>query len=163
MKLFIFCLLTLCGSAVGGMFSLKLSLRCENLEKFLNMLEYIRAEIRYTHTALPTIFGRIKNELDFFVSDRLVAVSENAESFIEEWKSCLEKVSSLTQQDVKALMFLGSSLGKSEIQGQMSVIDLTRDRLTTSLENAREEKNRKGRLYITLGIMLGAGVGILML
>lgn len=36
-------------------------------------------------------------------------------------------------------------------------------RLDNVLETANEEKKRKGRLYRTLGIMLGAAVGIMLI
>lgn len=69
----------------------------------------------------------------------------------------------LKAEDRQILSELGRSIGKSNTEGETAALALAMTRLDNVLETASEEKKRKGRLYRTLGIMLGAAVGIMLI
>lgn len=69
----------------------------------------------------------------------------------------------LKAEERNILSELGRNIGKSNTEGETAVLALAQTRLESVLESASEEKKRKGRLYRTLGIMLGAAVGIMLI
>ena len=61
------------------------------------------------------------------------------------------------------LYHLGEVLGKSDTEGEIASLSAAESRLRQCLQNAEEERSNKGRLYCTVGIMLGAAVGIILI
>ena len=89
--------------------------------------------------------------------------SENGGDISGEWDICVSKSGYLKEDDRQILSELGRTIGKSNTDGETAVLALAGQRLSFQLKTAEEERKRKGRLYTTLGIMLGAAVGIMLI
>ena len=89
--------------------------------------------------------------------------SENGGDISDEWDICVSKSGYLKEDDRQILSELGRTIGKSNTDGETAVLALAGQRLSFQLKTAEEERKRKGRLYTTLGIMLGAAVGIMLI
>ena len=62
---------------------------------------------------------------------------------------------SLNEEDKNVVKNLGKLLGKTDIEGQLSQIDLTLSFLDGQIEKAEKEKEKNEKLYKTLGVMTG--------
>ena len=141
-------LTTVSGMHTGVFFSGLLKQRQTALRKISDILQQAGVYIRYNHLRLSEIFA-ITDEARFLFSDNLIEVTDRGISIEEEWEKCVNSVQ--------------ETLGKSDTNGQLAVIEGVREQLACCIETAREDYNRKGRLYRTLGILAGAAVGIIAL
>ena len=99
--------------------------------------------------------------LDF----RLEVLDELGErSMAELWREALEQVPlGLDGPGRLALEELGEVLGRYDGDGQREALAHTRAELSRALEQAREAREKQGRMYQVLGITAGAFLVILLL
>lgn len=69
----------------------------------------------------------------------------------------------LMERDIKALTVFFSVLGASDRNAQIENAQLTLDTLEALRTEAETAYTGKGRVYRTMGVLLGVGVGILLL
>ena len=50
---------------------------------------------------------------------------------------------------------LGKLLGQTDVEGQVSEIEVTENFLDTQIEKAEEEKKKNQKMYKTLGVVVG--------
>lgn len=53
--------------------------------------------------------------------------------------------------------------GKTDVEGQVSQIEITNSFLDIQIEQSEEEKKKNEKLYKTLGITVGLGIVIILL
>lgn len=162
-SLVIFLLSTLCGGAAGFAAADALKKKCSYIDQMMNILQQMLELIRYSRMKLSGIFKEIDKEKGFFITESLIAAADGGAGVKEEWDKCVQSLSYLQKEDKAPLYYLGDSLGKSDIEGQTAVITLALERLSHRADAAREEYERRGRLYRTLGILVGAAVGIILI
>ena len=56
----------------------------------------------------------------------------------------------------------GKLLGKTDIKGQLSQIELTQKLIEKQIEKAEFEKNKNSKLYKTIGIISGIAICIIL-
>ncbi len=82
----------------------------------------------------------------------------------ELWREALEQVPlGLDGPGRLALEELGEVLGRYDGDGQREALAHTRAELSRALEQAREAREKQGRMYQVLGITAGAFLVILLL
>lgn len=158
-----FTLAALSGGFTGAFFARRLSERCDTLSRYIGFVQNMTAYIRYNGYCLSEILRREQPTCGFTVSDKLISLAESGSDIRQEWNGCVDNNSSLRQQDRLVLYHLGEAIGKSDTQGEIAVLGAAESRLRQCLQSAEEERNNKGRLYSTVGIMLGAAVGIILI
>lgn len=159
----IFMLTTLSGAAVGAYFSDRLSQRCEVISAYISLFRNMTAYVTYNGYKLDEMLKAQCKTSRCYISDKLIAVCESGGNISDEWDACVHNSGYLKAEDRQILSELGRSIGKSNTEGETAALALAMTRLDNVLETANEEKKRKGRLYRTLGIMLGAAVGIMLI
>ena len=86
------------------------------------------------------------------------------ESFDEAWKSGVAagtKGSGLKLKDKRLIEQFGAELGHTDIEGQIAHCEVTAKLLEEQIEQAREEKKKKSKLFSMLGLFFGTGVALL--
>mgnify|MGYP000335040831 FL=1 len=86
--------------------------------------------------------------------------------FFESWLQGVGKLSKdngLLKGDIELLLDLGKGLGISDLEGQLSHLKLNSELTKLRLEEARECKVKKGKLYQMLGLSLGITTALLFL
>ena len=68
----------------------------------------------------------------------------------------------LVQQDKKTLNNLSKLLGETDIDGQISQIEITKEYLDKQIEKADEDKKKSEKMYKTLGMIIGIGIVIVL-
>ena len=84
----------------------------------------------------------------------------------DAWKKSIEELQdklSLNKEDFTAIETLGKMLGNTDVEGQVSQIELTEKLIEDQIENAKIEKQKNTKLYKTLGVTVGLTAVILLL
>ncbi len=152
-------------STVLGMFlSNNIKNKRERLVKERKMLEEISIMIRFNSLTLKEIIYELENaELfcDFKFLKILKIMLEKPISFPEAWEQAIKKDDIISESEKKVLIELGFNLGTTDIDGQLSTLNIYKIRLDKMIEEESEKYRVKGKMYRSLGIMFGAMIGIL--
>ena len=81
------------------------------------------------------------------------------EKAIEEKKN----QTNFTTDDINVLKTLGKMLGNTDVEGQVSQIELTEEFLIKEIKEAEEEKRKNTKLYKTLGVTAGLAVAVILI
>ncbi len=162
-RMIIFCLTTLCGTFVGIYFSLKLRDRYLLLTELNAIVLRMMGLLKYNRCTVCELLKRSKSEKLLFITDEMVRLSEEGKKIDKLWKKEIEKIKYLTTDDVRVISMLGQNLGTTETESQLAVMESVRCSLDILIKEADEIRKNKVRLYRTLGILLGAAVGIVIL
>ncbi len=153
----------LSGLAVGLMKSKALYSRLDTLKRFdvffstlATILRYNADEIRASTAAAARASG-----LEF------MSAEQNREiPFDTSWEQAvgnLPKTYALDNSDKELLISFGTKLGKTDVEGQLSHIELYRAMWQKRLSLAGEAAAQKSRLYKTLGLFGGVSAALLIL
>ncbi len=69
----------------------------------------------------------------------------------------------MKQEDIEVLKNLAKLLGISDIDGQISQIEMTQNFLDTQLKQAQEEKQKNEKLYQKLGTIIGLAIVVMLI
>lgn len=158
-------------SAAGLGFSpcYEMECRARVLQKLLQMLQYLKGEIRYGNTSLPDAFlgisRKMPEEYGAFLKEAAMEM-ENASGvrFGEIFEKCAKEklpLSVLKADEREAFCSLGESLGYLDLTMQLKMLDQYEDELKGSLEALRREMPEKKKVYRSLGMLGGMLLAIL--
>lgn len=84
--------------------------------------------------------------------------------FPDAWKAGVRGFrGSLTDRDKEILESVSDILGSSDYESQLNALELNITLLEENLKEALAEKNTGGKLYRTLGVLIGIGAAIFLL
>lgn len=130
--------------------------------QILYFLEDCEILLRYQHFTLEELFHTLAGKEEYAHFDFLQRLDRGGEIPERLWKEAL-KESSFTEGARQALESLGSSLGKSDLQGQLKSLELCREQIKHILKETQETLQQKSKLYPSLGVLGGAMLVILFL
>ncbi len=82
----------------------------------------------------------------------------------EAWSYALKSSStSMDIEDINVLKTLEKLLGKTNVEGQLSEIELLKNSIDTQIQKAEEERYKNERLYKNLGIIVGLAIVIILI
>jgi Stage III sporulation protein AB (spore_III_AB). len=141
----------------------RLAARAEQLEAFLRFLSRAQTEIRFAALPVEQIVQRHGGELDFL---RVCARScTRGEPFSAAWEESVGKGAGgqgFLPGDVDLLRDFGRGFGASDVEGQLSHCALYTELIGERLKTAREDRDRKSKLYQMLGIFGGIAAALLL-
>ena len=149
-------LLIFAGTLLGFTESRKLTVRVESLESFLRFLSAAKTEVRYSAVPVVQIVARHGRELSFL--RECVKRCGQGEGFADAWKRAAlnsGKGDGFAAHDIELLLSFGEGFGASDTDGQLSHMELFSGLFGTNLKSAREDRNRKSKLYLMLGVFAG--------
>lgn len=148
--------------------SIKISNRVYLLEALILLIEQIKTGIRYNSAQISRLVTSLSSREEFrsltFLSECKANLDNNI-AFPKAWKQGVEtafKTGSINEQDKDILLSFGQGLGKTDVEGQISNCDVYIELISNMLLKARQEKESKGKLYTTLGLLSGIGTAILL-
>lgn len=164
-KYFILFLILIASSMIGKFISKKYVYRLQELEEIQNSLNILKTKIKFTYEPIPEIFDEIsksscKNVSNIFknAKDKM----NNATAYIA-WKEAVEEtITNLKNEDKQVLVTLGKLLGQTDVEGQLSQIEITEKFLEGQLKEALEEKHKNEKLYTRLGTIIGLVIVIVL-
>ncbi len=147
-------LLIFCSTILGNKYSRKLSKRKEILQNFVNLLDNAYTKIKYSSNSLADIFN--DSFLGYSFTDNL--------SFSAQWKNMLKNYqNTLNDNDIKLLVEFSNEIGKTDTEGEISNILLYQGLLKENIESAKEDIEKKSRLYTLLGFSIGMTLAIILI
>lgn len=157
--------MVLCGAGAGYLQSHKLSLRVRFLEQYLQFLNYLQTQIRFSSSTTVQLIEAYTHKQDklAFLSD-CAELAERGDSFPQAWKTAVNQIPStlgLKQEDQELLLDFGQNFGTSDVEGQLSYCSLQFSMAQGLLEDAKGEKQKKQRLYMMLGVTSGTSLALL--
>lgn len=154
-------LLVLTSSSVGFLEAYKLRLRVEYLERFLQFIRAVQTEIQFSAFPVRQLVARHREELKLF--DLCDQFCSQGEEFPQAWQKASvqgTKGNGLTKKEIQMMAEFGAGLGNTGIAGQISHCELAAQLFQTQLEEARQEKGKKSKLYAMLGIFSGTAMAL---
>ena len=150
---------------VGKNLSKKFVMRVKELEEMKNALSMFQTKIQFTFEPIPEIFEEIakhsqKNIGQIFLIAKEKMKNDTASKAFEE--AIEESDSNLNQEDRYVLKTLSKLLGQTDVEGQISQIEITQKFLEEQLKEAREEKQKNEKLYSKLGTTIGLAIVIIL-
>ncbi len=154
--LIIFCTSTL----IGMLISKKYSNRVKILKDIKNALNIFEVKINFSFETISEIFTdiskKISGEAGKIFSNTVKNIETNNMSAGEAWDKAVDNNKELLKkEDIDCLKTLGKLLGKTDIDGQISQIELVNTFLENQISNAVEEKNKNEKMYKKLGAIIG--------
>ena len=145
-------------TAIGMTISKTYENRVIELKEFKNILNIMKTKIKFTYEPLAEIFKQIANNNETNV-EKIFGQMANQITYFqtrEVWENCIQEADiSINQEDKDILKKLGKLLGQTDVDGQISEIDVTENFLNMQIEKAEEEKKKNQKIYKTLGITVG--------
>lgn len=138
------------------------------LRQLIRALDYMGCELQYRLTPLPELCRCAASESGGAVSQALLYLAVELESQVApDAASCmnvaLSRTRGLPQRARKNLQLLGSSLGKFDLQGQLTGLEAARKQCRRELEELSRDRDVRLRSYQTLGLCAGSALAILFL
>lgn len=153
---------------LGNLYSKKYSNRLAELEKMKNILNIFKSKIKFTCTPLQDIFEQIYQENKDDIGEIFKCANQymNNHNASEAWEKAIEEKknqTNFTTDDINVLKTLGKMLGNTDVEGQVSQIELTEEFLIKEIKEAEEEKRKNTKLYKTLGVTAGLAVAVILI
>lgn len=141
-------------AAMGYLVSRKLSKRVAFLNQFLQFIAYIETEIRYSSSLIIEIIRGYRpcKELDFFIKEFLKRL-EIDEDINKSWAETVKgtyKDYGLSKSEMETIINFVYDLGSNDTQGQVKHCRLNCDLIKEHLRIAKDEKQRKSKLYFMM-------------
>ena len=150
---------------IGNCISKKYILRLTELKDLKNALNIIESKIRYTYEPLSDIFIQTSKMVSKNISQIFVQASENMKKVNAEeaWNKSIEtNVTNLNLEDLESVQNFGKMLGKTDKEGQISRIELTKVFIEMQIDKAKIEEEKNSKMYKTLGIIVGLAFVIIL-
>lgn len=153
-------------SLVGLSFSQRLCKRAAELRGCQLFLQLFCERIRYTLSPISDVFVALSEEptlLNVSFLQRCKAGILEGLPFPEALSVALEQgAGSLTSADCGILSELSACIGQSDLESELSALELVKIRLSRAVEEAQTEKTRLCKLYSSLGLLSGVAVAVLL-
>lgn len=153
--------------SIGFLIAKKYANRVKELKDMKNALNMFETKMKFTYESVPEIFEEISVQYE---KEEIGQVFRNAVSLMkdksagEAWNEGINMTNSnLTIEDKNILKNLGKMLGKTDIEGQISEIELVIQFLDTQIELAEIEKRKNEKMYKTLGGVVGLALVIILI
>ncbi|EQF25978.1 stage III sporulation AB family protein [Clostridioides difficile CD160] len=145
--------------------------RHKQLNDLIRVLEILRMDLSFGLYTLEEIFKRIGANKEFCFWNFFLQISEELhneqgktlEMIISENLDILNKETYLGNKEIEELKNLILTLGKSDIESQQRMIDLSIENLKKQTYETKEDINKKGVLYKKLVTFIGIGICIILI
>ena len=154
-----------CSAYIGIVFSKKYKLRVNELKEMKSLLSMFLTKIKMTYESIPQIFKEIGEKENTNINNifKTAVVNMKSNSAGDAWQIALEtQNTNLKKEDIDILKGLGNLLGKVDLEGQVSEIELVDSFLNSQIEKAEEESKKNSKMCKTLGITIGLAIVIVL-
>lgn len=145
---------------IGMVFSKKLDKTMQEYVELQNILIYIKTSIQYLNQDILQIFEEIyikykHQNWGILFKNILDEINMNSLSLNQAILSSTNKYKFMFCSDLDILEKIGDNLGKTDVSDQINNISLYEERLKEKISKAKDEKNKKEKMYRSLGIICG--------
>jgi stage III sporulation protein AB len=153
------------GTAAGLYFSYRLKMREESLHEIIRALREMSLLIRYRALTVHELFREL-SRYEFINS--VVKSGEELppnipSDFRGGWSEAADGLTELERGERGVIKSIGLSLGTSDTEGQLSMLEVNLQLLSKYKEEAREEYIKKGKLYRSFGLLAGMFIAVVII
>ena len=159
------CIFLTC-TVIGLIKSRKYIYRVDELKEFKTALNMFKTKIKFTYEPIPEIFSQISKTIAPPIGGIFQVASNNMLKLPagEAWSKAIDTdILNIDLEDKKILKDLSKLLGTTDINGQLSQIDLTYNFLDEQIKKAEQEREKNEVIYRKLGMIIGLGIVIILL
>lgn len=136
------------------------------LQQLIGALDFMVCELQYRMTPLPQLVRMAAKESQGVIGNALWFLAQELEQQISpDAASCMaaavERTQKLPDAARRNLLLLGSSLGRFDLQGQLSGLESVKQLCKRDLDGLLGNRDVRLRSYQTLGICAGVALVIL--
>lgn len=158
-------------AAVGWEKAEELKERVKRLEELKQMMMFLQGELRFHRASLSEGFEnvaeRIRDPLKTFLKETAEQLEKrDGQSFEKIWERAemsLLAAPGYRKTDAELLGVLRGGLGYLDLELQTETLNQAIVRAGEAVLAAKEEQNRKSRLYRTMGVTVGAVLALLVI
>ena len=165
-KIIIYSFIFLTSSVIGFLTSKKYEERVNELKDFKNALNIFKTKVKFTYEPIPEIFEEISKNIQSKPGKifKLASLNMKLATAGDAWNMAVDTdILNINQEDRDVLKNLSKLLGQTDIEGQISQIDLTSNFLDKQINKAEKEKARCEKLYRTMGMIIGLAIVIILM
>lgn len=138
------------------------------LRRLIAALDYMECELQYRLLPLPELCRQTANVCDGVLQGVFAALADELDAqAAPDVALCLRAVlarqKQLPEQTEQALCLLGNSLGRFDLEGQLTGLETVRGECRAKLGKLTANGEVRIRSYQTLGLCAGAALAILLL
>lgn len=165
-KIIIYSGIFLTCSFIGIIKSQKYIYRVDELKEFKNALNIFKTKVKFTYEPIPEIFEQIASNINPNIGSIFKIASYNMRFCTagDAWSKAIDTdLLNINIEDKKILKNLSKLLGATDLQGQISQIELTSNFLDEQIKKAEKEKEKSEGMYRKLGMIIGLGIVIILI
>ena len=158
------------GCTAAGVFaSSYCTKRAEILSTVILMITTIETQLRYACLPVPDLLRVLGNNPALSQLGFIKCTREKicfGEPFPDAWRESVEsetEVFRVLSDSAKYLSALGSEIGSTDLEGQLSCCEYYKNIFAKELEIQQEKNRRYSRLFPPLGLFAGVSAAILMI
>jgi len=171
LKLIVGLILLLSSSTIGYLIAQRYSLRVKQLTYFINSLNTLETEIIYYATPLPIAMKKVGDRSHSSISwifEETWSILSHKEGYgIDEiWRKVIKKYIdclSLSDEDIEIIIDFAKELGFGNKDTQNKHFEYTKELLMEQRKKANIEREKNGRMFNRLGILLGLAIVIILI
>ena len=166
LKILIYSAIFLTCSVIGIIKSQKYIYRVDELKEFKNALNMFRTKIKFTYEPIPEIFEQISKSITPSIGGifKLASYNMNFYPAGEAWTKAMDTdILNINLEDKNILKDLSKLLGATDLDGQLSQIEITYNFLEEQIKKAERDRLKNESLYRKLGIVIGLGIVIVLM
>lgn len=171
MKILLLVIIVLISSMIGYTYGEDFKNRLIQLREMKRALIDFENDIVYLYTPLPesleNIAHKSKNPIKGFLNLVSIKLKNNEVNnvYMAFYESINEhkKNMNLKDKDYDIILDLSKSLGETNIEGQLKIFNLAKEKLDYELSIAEHECNRNIKVYRYLGVGIGTMIAIFLM
>lgn len=136
--------------------------RVLELSKFQNGLLMFKNKIEFTYEPINSIFSDISKIIYENSNNVFMECLKKEGDICISWKEATDEIRNINMEDKEIIKMFGKLLGKTDIKGQVSQIELSLKLIEKQIEKAEMEKNKNSKLYKTMGVICGMAICIIL-
>ena len=164
-KFSILTLIFLSSSYIGILISKRYSNREIELKEFKKILNTIKTKIKFTYQPLTEVFEYTSKNTISAISKIFKNININTKnmSLANAWIESIDNSNlNINEEDKNIIKALGKVLGKTDVEGQVSEIEVTISFIDNQIQKAEIERQKNEKLYKTLGTIIGITIVIIL-
>ena len=165
-KILIYSSIFLVCYTIGLLKSQKYIYRVNELREFKNALNMFKTKIKFTYEPLPEIFRQISGAIKPNIGSIFKIASYNMNFFSagDAWNKAIDTdILNINLEDKNVLKNLSKLLGATDLEGQLSQIEMTSNFLDEQIKKAEKEREKNESMYRKLGMIIGLGIVIILI
>lgn len=171
LKFIVGVILLLSSSTIGYLISLRYSLRVKQLGYFISALNSLETDILYYSTPLPMAMKRVGNRshksIAWIFEETWKKLRDREGHDLEKtWRRAInENIDnlSLSKDDIEIVIDFSKELGLGNKETQKKHFRYTKELLIEQKSRAGNEKEKNGRMFNRLGVLLGLTIVIILI